>query len=141
MTPILIDTNVVLDIALKREPFFTTAKAVFEKIEDREIQGYITASAVTDIFYISSKQKGKEEAKDFLINLLLIVEVIGVSRETIVTALHSDLKDFEDAVQVAAANENDVKIILTRNVKDFKESGLKILTPPNLIDFLDNHKK
>ena len=67
--------------------------------------------------------------------------MIGVSRETIVTALHSDLKDFEDAVQVAAANENDVKIILTRNVKDFKESGLKILTPPNLIDFLDNHKK
>jgi predicted nucleic acid-binding protein len=134
MKRLLLDTNIILDIALKRKPHFDLSSKIFELIDKKLIIGYITASTVTDIYYISRKEKGNEIAIEFISNLIEIVDVIGIDKSTIVKALKSNLKDFEDAVQVSAAENNEIEIIVTRNKSDFLNSGFEILTPKELID-------
>jgi predicted nucleic acid-binding protein len=134
MKRLLLDTNIILDIALKREPHFELSSKIFELIDKKRIIGYITASTVTDIYYISRKEKGNEIAIEFISNLIEIIDVIGVDKSTIIKALKSKLKDFEDAVQVSAAEYYEIEIIVTRNKSDFLNSGLEILTPKELID-------
>jgi len=134
MKRLLLDTNIILDIALKREPHFELSSKIFELIDKKRIIGYITASTVTDIYYISRKEKGNEIAIEFISNLIEIVDVIGVDKSIIIKALKSNIKDFEDAVQVSAAENYEIEIIVTRNKSDFLNSGLEILTPKELID-------
>jgi predicted nucleic acid-binding protein len=137
MIKTLIDTNVILDIALNRQPFCREAEIIFQCMEDKEIRGYISASAVTDIFYLLRKQIGRQNATQYILELLEIVDILGVSKETIIDALLSGLADFEDAVQTQVAIENDIEVIVTRNVKDFKQLlSIKILTPTALIALL-----
>ncbi len=134
MKRLLLDTNIILDIALKREPHFELSSKIFELIDKKRVVCYITASTVTDIYYISRKEKGAEIAVEFISNLIEIVDVVGVDKSTIIKALKSDLKDFEDAIQVSAAENHEIQIIVTRNKSDFLNAGLEILTPKELID-------
>ncbi len=136
MIKILFDTNVILDIALKREPFFTDSVRLFDKIDEKIINGFISATSVTDIYYIASKETDKKRAREFLFDLIQIVDIIGVDKEVIIDALESDIKDFEDAVQAISAGYNEIEIIVTRNVKDFINCGLEVLEPKELIDKL-----
>ena len=129
MKKVLFDTNIILDIALKRNPHFDDASRLFELIDKKIITGSITASTITDIYYISKKEKGHNEALNFIINLIQVVDVVGIDREVILNAIASDMKDFEDAVQVSAAKFNEIKIVITRNKSDFSESTLEIFTP------------
>jgi predicted nucleic acid-binding protein len=137
MIKALIDTNVILDIALKREPFFEYSSMIFDKIDDQILEGYITASSVTDIYYIASKQKDKLQARKFLISLIQILEVIGIDKDIVIQALESDMPDFEDAIQVFASKMNSIDLVITRNVSDFELSGLKVMTPQVFIQELD----
>ncbi len=137
MIKALIDTNVILDIALKREPFFEYASKVFEKIDDYLLEGYITASSITDIYYIASKQKDKSQARAFLIGLVQILEVIGVDKDIVIDSLECDVPDFEDAIQIFSAKSNFIDIVITRNANDFALSGMKVLTPQEFIQKLE----
>lgn len=138
MIKALIDTNVILDIALRREPFFENASQIFDKIDDQVLEGFITASSVTDIYYIASKQKDKLQARTFLLNLVQILEVIGVDKEIVIEALECDIPDFEDAIQVFSAKSNSIDLIITRNVNDFASSGLRVLSPLEFIQKLES---
>lgn len=133
MKRLLLDTNVILDIALKREPHFEHSSKVFELIDKKRIIAYTTATSITDIYYIARKEKGKEVAIEFISNLIEVVDVLGVDKDTIVKAIKYNLKDFEDAVQVAAAEYNEIEIIITRNKSDFLNCGIEIQTPEELI--------
>jgi predicted nucleic acid-binding protein len=133
MKDILLDTNIILDIALRREPHFTHSSSLFSLIDEKLIAGYITATSLIDIYYIARKEKSRNEAKGFIIDLIKILEVIGIDEAIIQDALNSDINDFEDAVQVFSANYNGVETIITRNKKDFRKSNLEILTPEELI--------
>lgn len=135
MEKILFDTNVILDIALKRRPFFEHAASLFTLMDKGIIIGYITASTVTDIYYISKKEKGHEMALDFISNLIEIVDVIGVDKGIIINAIKSRMKDFEDAVQEYSAASYGIGIVITRNVKDFEHSQLKVFSP---LEFLSS---
>ncbi|MDP3914215.1 MAG: PIN domain-containing protein [Bacteroidota bacterium] len=101
------------------------------------MEGYITASSVTDIYYIASKQKDKLQARKFLISLIQILEVIGIDKDIVIQALESDMPDFEDAIQVFASKMNSIDLVITRNVPDFELSGLKVMTPQVFIQELD----
>ena len=81
MKKVLFDTNIILDIALKRHPFFNDAFKLFELIDDKTITGIITATTVTDIYFISKKEKGHQEAIHFLNNLMEVVDIIGIDKE------------------------------------------------------------
>jgi len=134
MMKALIDTNVILDIALKREPFVKDAVSLFQKINEQTIQGFISATIATDVFYLLQRESGKEKALDFLIKLTFIVDILGIDKNIIINALQSGWDDFEDAVQAHAAIENDMDVIITRNAKDYRQvKSVKVLSPADFL--------
>lgn len=130
---ILFDTNIILDLALKRKDFFEDAFTLFKLIDQSIIKGCVTASTLTDIYYISKRDKGHLQTISFLKDLIEIVGVIGLDREIIKEALFSEFLDFEDAVQAKAAEFNQIEVIITRNKKDFKDNFSKVLTPKEFL--------
>ena len=136
MIKVLLDTNVILDIALKRPQFYEDAAAVFQKMFENKITGYISASSVTDIFYIL--KRAKIDAFTHLKQLLKIIDILNVDKDIILFALYSGWFDFEDAVQAQIAVENEMDIIITRNTKDYqKTQTVKVFTPRVFIEWLD----
>ncbi len=136
MKQVLIDTNIILDIALQREPFFEVADQIFGKIDEGKMKGFITASSVTDIYYVSRKASGHEKTIAFIRELVDIIEVLSVTKETIIDALNSEFKDFEDAIQYHVADMHSIDIIVTRNKSDFNLSAINVCTPDELIRIL-----
>ncbi|UKT62804.1 PIN domain-containing protein [Pedobacter mucosus] len=134
---ILFDTNVFIDISL-RQPFYSDSFESLNKVNDLDIKGFILASTFTDIYYICKKNIGHEKTVDILFTLINVIRIIGVNYDTIVFALHSNFSDFEDAVQNAAAELNQIDMIITRNTQDFINSKIRILTPT---EFLEKHTK
>ncbi len=131
---LLIDTNVVLDVLLKREPYFGSARSVLGLTRDRSIREYVSASAITDIYYIAHRQiRDKAAVKELLKKLLLIVSVAGVAEREIRGALNLDWGDFEDSVQFCVASLNDMDGIVTRNPADYKDAEIKIWQPEELL--------
>ncbi|MFW5983470.1 MAG: type II toxin-antitoxin system VapC family toxin [bacterium] len=133
MKKVLFDTNIILDIALKRESFFEDAQKLFILIDEEKITGNITATTITDIYYIAKKEKGHNEAINFIKNLIEVIDVIGINKETILKALASTMKDFEDAIQSSAAEIHQIDLILTRNKNDFTDTTIKVLTPKEFL--------
>lgn len=129
MERVLFDTNIILDIALKREPHFEHASELFGMIDEKKINGHVTATTISDIYYISKKEKDHHQAIEFISNLIEIVHLIGVDRETVLEALKIGLKDFEDSIQVSAAQFSGLDCIITRNKIDFKKSDFHVYTP------------
>jgi len=123
---ILVDTNIVLDNWLEREPFFADAKALLGAIESGEIEGFITATSVTDIFYISRKSKGAVDSKAYISELLTFMQICKVDVAILQAAVASELSDLEDAVQLACAVANNVDAIVTRNFAGFVDSPVPI---------------
>jgi len=133
MKKVLIDTNIILDIALQRHPFFEEASQIFAKIDTGEIKGFITASSVTDIYYITRKSCGREKTITFIRELIDIFEVLSVTKESIIDALNTEFKDFEDAMQYCIADMNNIDVIVTRNKSDFEHSTIEVVTPNELL--------
>lgn len=127
---ILIDTNVVLDVLLMREPFCKDAVRVLELTKRDDIKEYVSASAVTDIYYIFSRQlKNKGLVMKLMKELLTVVSVAGVSEQEILKAMELEWNDFEDSVQYSVALLQEMDGIITRNPDDYKKSEIKIWLP------------
>ena len=133
MKKVLIDTNIILDIVLQRYPFFEDARQIFAKIDAGEIKGFITASSVTDIYYMSRKACGREKTIAFIRELVAVFDVLSVSKESIIDALDTEFKDFEDAIQYCVADINKMDMIVTRNKSDFIHSTIEVYTPNELL--------
>ncbi len=133
---VLIDTNIILDTVLERLPYAKASAKVIFFAQVKRFRGYISASTVSDLYYILRKAIGHSKAIDILIRLVTICEVAQVSQSIIETALVSDFKDFEDAIQHCTAAAAGLDAITTRNIKDFTQSHLQILTPEQLIQLL-----
>lgn len=131
---ILIDTNVVLDLLLERELFVEAAIALFEQIEKGNLEGFIAATTITNIFYIIRKTEGREVAFVAIHRLLIGLQFCAVNRQTIETALTLGLKDFEDSIQLACATLNQLDAIVTRDQKDFIGSNLPIYSPTEVLN-------
>jgi len=133
---VLIDTNVALDVILKREPFFESAQLVMLASERNYIRGFITASAITDIFYVTNKYlKDKAAARNLLKEHLMgSVNVATVDGNVIYRALDMEWDDFEDCVQYVVGESISADYIVTRNPKDFSEGEIKVASPEELIN-------
>lgn len=130
----MIDTNVILDVLLKRGSFFQDSSNVLKKVS-MGFHEYISAAAVTDIYYIAYKElRDKEKVKSLIKKLLQIVRVENVNEADILAALDSDWSDFEDSVQNAIAENNEYDLIITRNPSDYKKSQIQVLTPKELLE-------
>jgi len=133
---VLIDSNVVLDVLLNRPAFLADSKAIFDFAEQRRITGYISASAVTDIFYLTDREfKDKEIVYRTIEKLTFLFSVIPVTETTITKALALRWHDFEDAVQYMAAKENGIENIVTRNENDYKAAEINCMNPSDFIAY------
>ncbi len=135
---VLIDTNVILDIALVRLPFYDDSDQVFSFIEQGQLNGYICASTFSDLYYLIRKQRGRDWALIFLTRLSSTCQVATVNQAVISMALATNFKDFEDAKLYSTAVLNNLDAIVTRNKKDFPVTTPRILTPEELIQELSN---
>ena len=130
---LLIDTNIILDMVLKREKYQLIV-LLFKTIENIGAKAYITATTVTDLFYIIQRQThnvGRTYA--IMENIFKIVSVLSVTDEDIQMAFEREWKDFEDCVQYSTAQNNQMDYIITSNVKDFENSEGNILLPEQWI--------
>jgi predicted nucleic acid-binding protein len=136
---ILIDTNVVIDILLKREPYYEDAILISILLEKKILEGYISASAITDIYYIINKNlKDKEKSFGKIKGLLKIVNIASVNEFSIYEAVDSGWDDFEDSLQYIVGKEMDVDYIVTRNTTDYEKSLIKVIEPNMLLNILEN---
>jgi predicted nucleic acid-binding protein len=136
---VLIDTNIVLDLILEREPFIETAITIFEQVEQGTIQGYIAATTITNIFYIVRKIKGREVALTAINRLLVGLHFCPVDHQVIQVALALNLDDFEDGIQLACATINQLPAIVTRDPKDFVDSALTIYSPSDFLNKIQSN--
>ena len=102
---VLVDTNIILDFLLEREPFLHDAEALFQKIAAGQIIGYATATTLTDVFYIARRHtQSIKRARQVIAITLSVMEICPVDRSVLELALASTTSDFEDAVQIACTS-------------------------------------
>ena len=133
---LMIDTNVLLDIMLKRDNYAETVQ-FFKKLEELCANAYISASQATDLFYILHKNlHNRELTYQAMEHIFMLVSVLSVSDTDIKEAFDKRWGDFEDCVQYVTARNNHMKYIITSNTKDFEEKQLEVLT---VSDFLEQY--
>ena len=134
---ILIDTNVLIDYILNRKPFADQAEQIIYMCKNKCVEGCVAAHSLTNLFYILRKELSFEERKAFLYYLSEITEIVGVDRQIILSALdNNDFSDFEDSVQTECAKSFYADYIITRNIKDFKNSPVKPVTPDDFLNIV-----
>lgn len=137
-TRALIDVDVLLDTLAKREPHYESSSQVLVAIERGNLDGLVAAHTLTTLFYLVAKYSSRETARRALNDLLSLLEVATVDRETIEAALALPVEDFEDAVQMAAAVKAGAEYLVTRNVKDYKEGPLPAISPAEFLPLIES---
>lgn len=136
---VLVDTNIIVDDALEREPFWETSEQVLLLIEQGQAEGYISASTFSDLYYIIRKARGRNWTLIYLRQLVIFCQIATVNQDAINMALAANFRDFEDAIQYSTARINNLDAIVTRNPQDFIVTIPRILTPQQLILELTNY--
>ena len=134
---LLIDTNVVLDVLLARAPFCTPAEQVLNLSQRDDIEEYVSASTITDIYYIAHRQlKDRALTKDLIRRLISVVSVAAVTEKEIEAALNLPWSDFEDSVQYSVALLNDFDAIVTRDAVGYYDSKIRVISPEQILSEL-----
>ena len=135
---ILIDTNIIIDNALEREPFWNASEQVLSLIEKGTIAGYISASTFSDLYYIIRKARGRDWTLTYLKQLITFCQIATVNQAAIIMAFTTNFQDFEDSIQYSTSVVNKLDAIITRNPQDFPIITPRIITPEQLIAELTN---
>ena len=133
MKPAFIDTNVILDLLMKRERFYKDSQRLFMLADRSEITLLVSALSISNIHYLLCKTYSTNEASSILQKLKVMIEIVPLNDKILELALSSKFKDFEDAIQYYSAIDNNSDIIITRNEKDFKLSQLPIMNTNSFI--------
>jgi predicted nucleic acid-binding protein len=127
---IFIDTDVIIDYLTDRSPFANFATILFELHEQNKLIIYVSAISINNVHYVARKLIGEKRAVDLIDSLIDNIEVVGTTKKENKFAIQTKFKDFEDAVQYAnALTIKGLEAIVTRNIKDFKESKIAVFTP------------
>lgn len=130
MKKVFVDTDVCLDLLSGREPFVLDASRLFDRLFKEGEKSFVSAFTFVTLHYFLKKKKISEaETRATLERFKAKVEILPVTEKTIAKALLSGVPDFEDAVQIQAAELARMDLIITRNTKDYKKAGVKVLTP------------
>ncbi|MEO6883032.1 MAG: PIN domain-containing protein [Bacteroidia bacterium] len=133
MKKAFIDTNIIVDLIANRKPFSKYAVEIFNKAENKKIKLFTSSHSIATTHYLLKKYMDEKSLREVLYNLLDYLTVIPVSVDILKKGLRSKHKDFEDAIQIlCASSEEKIDCIVTRNVKDFKNSEILVLTPDEL---------
>lgn len=126
---VLVDTDVVLDVLLDRQPWAEGSKRLWAEVERGGAQGFLAAHTLTTVHYLVRQSKGTRVARDVAGLLLKVFRVAAVDEGVLKHAVQLEFTDFEDAVSSAAASGAGCDLIATRNTKDFKRSPVVAVDP------------
>ncbi len=133
MKKVFLDTDVLIDFLTKRVPFEVEAMKLMEYGNRKKLRIYISSLCLSNIYYLVSRVENKTKSREKIKGLLKLTEVLAIDKKIVEKAAYSEFKDFEDGIQNYCAEENGIKIVITRNVKDFNKSNLSIQTPKEFI--------
>lgn len=128
MDELFIDTDIAFDLLTERQPFYIYAAKLFSLADKRRVKLFISSLCFNNLNYLLSKQYGRNSSKNILLQFKVLVTVLGVDDKIITTALNSSFPDFEDAIQYYTASENDIAILITRNIKDYKHAKIPVMS-------------
>lgn len=128
MEKVFVDTNIVIDLLAKREPFYKDAQDLFTLSDKKEIKLQISSLSFANAYYSIVKHHKSVDAKKYLSKFKVLVEILPLEDKAIELALASDFGDFEDGLQYFIAMDYECDIIVTRNKKDFKSSKIPVMT-------------
>ena len=135
---VFLDTNVVIDLIISRNPFYKDIAEIVKIAEKKEVKLYKSSLSFVNTFYVASKVNAKELVIESLKKFRIICDVTIIDELNIDKSLLSDFEDFEDSVQYNSAIYHDCEYIITRNKKGFKNSKITVMTPN---EFLISLKK
>jgi predicted nucleic acid-binding protein len=135
---VLLDTNVPLDSFLDRKPFSENAERILTLCGEHKCEGFVAAHSLTNIFYILRKSFSSEKRKEMLLDLCAIVQIVGIDQIKLLEALRNeDFRDIEDCLQAKCASEVNADYIITRDMGDFANSPIPVLSPEDFLKLLD----
>jgi predicted nucleic acid-binding protein len=133
MNKVFVDSDVILDLLAQRIPHFHFSALLFTFADMKKLELYTSSTVFCNVFYILRKELGIEKAKSALRKLRLLIKIIDSSEKTIDCGLNSEFSDFEDAIQCYTAQNHQISIIVTRNVKDYKTAGIIVQNPETFL--------
>lgn len=133
---VLVDTDVLLDVALDRRPFVSAAMRLLDCLERREATGFIAWHTAANFYYLVRPRRGKTDARSLLLDLATFIAIAPTTTESLLQAGRLAMSDFEDAMQVAAGLACGADVIATRNVRDYAAAPIRALTPAALLEEL-----
>jgi predicted nucleic acid-binding protein len=133
MTKAFVDSDVILDVLIDRDPFNADANHVFSLAEARTLLLMTSPLCVVNAHYLLSKRIGNTNSTALLARVLELITVVDMPAHVISSAIESKVIDFEDAVQVETALNAGADAILTRNTRDFRNSPIPVLTPSQFL--------
>ncbi len=131
---VFVDTDIIYDLLAKRDPFYSAAARLFTLADEGKVLVFISALSLANIHYLISKQQSESQAKQILRKFKVLVHITPLTEKIIDLALNSEFEDFEDAIQYFSALQNDIEILLTRNLKDYKKAQISVLTAQDFIN-------
>lgn len=138
---LLIDTNIIMDVILKREPFFEKSDYVYKICRDKKASGYLAAHTITNFFYSARKYFSVDERRGIVLRLFKIFKVIPIDEEKLLAATQNyEFKDFEDCLQVECAKAVEADYIITRDKNDFQKSEIEAITPEEFCKMFEDNE-
>lgn len=136
MQKVFADTDISLDLLTKRLPFYNASSRLFSYADKGQIKIYVSSLTFSNLHYMLSNEISKTETRRLLNNYRILVNVLAVDEKIIDLSLQSLFKDFEDAIQYHTALQHNIPLLLTRNLKDYKNAIIPVMTAE---DFLKTH--
>ncbi len=139
MNNVFIDTDVIIDFLVDRKPFSTEAAVLFSLIDQNKLKGFVSSLCFSNLYYILRKVGSHKKVIKSLQDLSDLVEILEVDSGIIKSALSSEFKNFEDAIQYYSSMKfKNIECIITRNIKDYKNISIPIMTPETFLVTIEN---
>lgn len=139
MTDIFIDTDVIIDFLIDREPHSREAAIIFTLIEQKKLKGYVSSLTFSNLYYLLRKIESHKKVIVKLDSISRLLTILKVDQQTIKYAIASGFPDFEDSIQYnCALDYKKIDVLITRNIKDYKGSEIPVMTPADYLKMVSS---
>ncbi|SIS80257.1 type II toxin-antitoxin system VapC family toxin [Belliella pelovolcani] len=138
---LFLDSDVVIDFFTDREPHVNPASELFELNEQGNVRLYLSAVSINNIYYIVRRFLGNKKTLDVIETLTEMTEIVGTTKKEIIQALKNNFTDYEDSIQYSSAlTIKDLDVIITRNIKDYRNSSIAVMTPSSFLKMIEKNE-
>jgi predicted nucleic acid-binding protein len=139
MTDIFIDTDVIIEFLIDREPHSREAAIIFTMIKQKKLKGYVSSLTFSNLYYVLRKIESHKKVIVKLDSISRLLTILKVDQQTIKYAITSGFPDFEDSIQYnCALDYKKIDVLITRNIKDYKGSEIPVMTPADYLKMVSS---